>query len=146
MVNVLYLLMSPNFNLHSYTFFTFFFNTSVHSAKKKLYLWVGLQEDNERELYPPYRTPILFFCCIGFGTKKVTPRYYIIYVDSMTNVSFFDTQGQFRYLPLNKSHFDKENPTKPLFLSSIQCPFLLNFHHFLGKSLLFFLAIQHFVT
>lgn len=108
---------------------------------------VVLYEDNKRER-ENYRTSILFFCCIGFGTKKVTPHYYNIFVDSdsVTNVSFFDTQGQYRYLLLNKSHFDKENPTKPLFLSSIQCPFLLNFHHFLGKSLLFFLAIQHFVT
>lgn len=55
-------------------------------------------------------------------------------MDSVTNVSFFDTERQYgASLNSLKRHVDKEKPHKTSFLSSFQRLLSFSFHHFWDK-------------
>lgn len=84
---------------------------------KKLFSVVGQYHDKKR---PAHLTTLISFSFV-FALEKVKAPYPILFVDSVTNVSPFDTGGQFGHLLISREGLDKRKPTKPYFLLSIQC-------------------------
>jgi hypothetical protein len=111
--------LSISASLHS----LFLFLAAVR--KKTFFLSVGEYHDKkERPDHLTTHTQVTFsFVSI---LEKVKPHYHILLEDSVTKTSLLDTEGQyevsaFSLISTKRDLRQRENPTKPQLLSSIQC-------------------------
>jgi len=113
--------------------------------KKETLLPIGVYDYEKQEPGSYLTAPESFSFLYWFWNQKGQDN--IIFVDSLTNVSLCDTEGQYGYLPSypSKSHLDKE---KPHYTSSIPFKHPMFFIPYLSSLLRYihafsFLQIQY---
>lgn len=119
-------------------FSTISLSLSLQWKRSFFFGWVGECDDKKR-------LAIIFFFCIGLGKGQAWEAYFIYMVDSLTNVSLSDAEGQSGYLLISQKRFrqreekrglDKEKPHEPSFpfkhpMSPLSL-ILVTFHSFWG--------------